>query len=780
MRPNRRWTRLALCAFVILAVGCTAYAVNQWDREYGPPQARERQETLAEINYQDHIRPIVEQRCVVCHGCFDAPCQLNLQSFDGLLRGAHKDKVYDGTRLSGATLTRMFEDAQSTAEWRDKGFYPVLNERDNNAEANQRASVLARLLVLKQDNPLPTDVAELEGFDFETNRSQECPKLEEMDRYERRYAQWGMPYGLPSLNRREHNKIMDWLARGAPEGKPVRLNPAIDETLTEWEAFFNGGSKAERLTARYLYEHLYLANLHFDKLPDTYFKLVRSKTPPGEPIERISTRRPFDDPGVERVYYRLWHDHSAVVAKLHLPYKLDEARKTNWRQWFLSDATQVDALPDYDSKSSANPFITFADLPVEGRYRFLLDEAQFTIMNFIKGPVCRGQVALNVIQDHFWVYFTDPDLVTHKDAEFLANNADALHLPAEVGDTWRPISHWRRYSRQQEAFLTAKAEHLQTRIDEESNGEIGLDWIWDGDGNNDNAALTIFRHSDSATVSKGLIGQQPKTAWVIDYPLLERIHYLLVAGFDVYGNVSHQLLSRLYMDFLRIEGEMNFIALLPEQAQDNEVAYWYRDAEDEIENYLSIYIKSLEADLAVDYQSGNPKAELFERLRDRLDPVLSRQHEWPEGLSEGTRDTLSQLHNQRGSAISYLPQTTLIEVPEVGVFTVLRNNAYSNLSSLFWENQRRRPEADSTTLAFGIIGAYPNAFMRVEEDELADFTRRIGTLASETDYRALRDRYGIRRNDPEFWATSDRIHAWYLGYQRREAGLLDYNRLENR
>ena len=32
---------------------------------------------------------------------------------------------------------------------------------------------------------------------------------------------------------------------------------------------------------------------------------------------------------------------------------------------------------------------------------FLLDEAQFTIMNFIKGPVCRGNVALSVIQDRF-------------------------------------------------------------------------------------------------------------------------------------------------------------------------------------------------------------------------------------------------------------------------------------------------------------------------------------------------------------------------------------------
>ena len=41
----------------------------------------------------------------------------------------------------------------------------------------------------------------------------------------------------------------------------------------------------------------------------------------------------------------------------------------------------------------------------DSRYRFMLERAQFSIMNFIKGPVCRGQVALNEINDHFWVFF---------------------------------------------------------------------------------------------------------------------------------------------------------------------------------------------------------------------------------------------------------------------------------------------------------------------------------------------------------------------------------------
>ena len=53
--------------------------------------------------------------------------------------------------------------------------------------------------------------------------------------------------------------------------------------------------------------------------------------------------------------------------------------------------------------------MTFRDLPINGRYRFMLDESEFFVMGFIKGPVCRGQIAVDVIEDRFWVFFIDPD-----------------------------------------------------------------------------------------------------------------------------------------------------------------------------------------------------------------------------------------------------------------------------------------------------------------------------------------------------------------------------------
>mgnify|MGYP006114961387 CR=1 FL=1 len=123
-------------------------------------------------------------------------------------------------------------------------------------------------------------------------------------------------------------------------------------------------------------------------------------------------------------------------------------------------------------------------------------------------------------------------------------------------------------------FIDAREKRFREVIS--GDEKLTLDHLWDGDGNNRNAALTVFRHFDSSSIIKGLAGDTPKTAWVISYPLLERIHYLLVAGFDVYGNVGHQLLMRLYMDFLRMEGEAAFLKFFPSDYAQQQLDMWYR------------------------------------------------------------------------------------------------------------------------------------------------------------------------------------------------------------
>jgi len=41
------------------------------------------------VSYNHDIKPLLEKRCVVCHSCYDAPCQLKLSSGEGITRGAN-------------------------------------------------------------------------------------------------------------------------------------------------------------------------------------------------------------------------------------------------------------------------------------------------------------------------------------------------------------------------------------------------------------------------------------------------------------------------------------------------------------------------------------------------------------------------------------------------------------------------------------------------------------------------------------------------------------------
>ena len=78
------------------------------------------------------------------------------------------------------------------------------------------------------------------------------------------------------------------------------------------------------------------------------------------------------------------------------------------------------------------------------------------------------------------------------------------------------------------------------------------------------------------------------------------------------------------------------------------------------------------------------------------------------------------------------------------------------------------------------LAAAPNALWGVPADELPALAAAMASLRSEQDYRALSDRWAVRRTDPRFWATSDALMAAYRASNPAEAGLLDLNRLDNR
>ncbi len=48
------------------------------------------------IDYRSEVKPLLDKRCVVCHSCYNSPCQLKLDSFEGADRGATKKAIYNG------------------------------------------------------------------------------------------------------------------------------------------------------------------------------------------------------------------------------------------------------------------------------------------------------------------------------------------------------------------------------------------------------------------------------------------------------------------------------------------------------------------------------------------------------------------------------------------------------------------------------------------------------------------------------------------------------------
>ena len=193
-----------------------------------------------------------------------------------------------------------------------------------------------------------------------------------------------------------------------------------------------------------------------------------------------------------------------------------------------------------------------------------------------------------------------------------------------------------------------------------------------------------------------------------------------------------------------------------------------------------------DGETGIQYKTDQPLPELYQRIKQTLGPVHNKQYALENGITDpATLQSLQQIQQIRGTSAAVLPQTLVIAIAsnqqaKTHYYTLLHHNAYSNISNIFGEEDRRLPQEDQVWLAHGFIGAYPSAFLQLDQGEVPELVQRLQTLASESDYRALLDEFGVRRTDPRFWDFSDDLHRAYRKHASIEAGWLDYNRLENR
>jgi Fatty acid cis/trans isomerase (CTI) len=745
-------------------------------------------------SYSRDIKPIFDHKCIACHACYDAPCQLKLNSPQGLLRGATPDPVYDGTRLHDASPTRLFVDAHSRAQWRQKGFFSVLNDQGGTPDDNLANSTLARMIELGRENRLPPNTPVPAEIELGLARKNECPTPDEFASYAKDKPQQGMPLAITGLSDAEYRTLRQWIHEGAVvDETPAPPSPQEQIQIQQWESFLNQPAPRNRLVSRYLYEHLYPAHLYFEEL-DTgnFYQLVRSSTAAGQPIRIVATLRPNDDPGTE-FHYRLRKVDSTIVYKTHMPYPLGKAKIRRFEQLFLSGDWQVTQLPDYSRKNGLNPMATFNAIPAGARYRFMLDTAKYFISTFIRGPVCAGQVATNVIDDHFFVMFQHPekDLSVTNEAYQAAILPHLELVPVQEHLVGMVLNWWER-SKQMNKYLNLRGQYYRELMPQ----GMSLDDIWYGDGTNTNAALTVFRNFDNAMVTKGFVGADPKTLWVMDYPMLERTYYLLVVNFNVFGSVASQAETRLYFDLIRANGENNFLHFMPPDARVPLRDSWYVGSDAQTKISKSYDVVNDDMPVQIPYRGADPKGEFISLVSQRLKSlsgfpdVINRCDEAPCYSAEATPQrrrveaSLQTLPSKTASTegmrfVDFMPDVAFLRIsgtePEFA-FTLIRNKAHTNVAFMLDEEERRERDKDTLTIYPGLLGSYPNFMFNVPLDQIETFTRALHEVDTIEHFGQLVGRYGLMRTNPDIWTN---FH-WFVDYMRLNhplhAGVYDLSR----
>ncbi|MCP1444994.1 hypothetical protein J3D54_004126 [Pseudomonas sp. GGS8] len=737
-----------------------------------------------DISYVRDIQPIFTEKCVACHACYDSACQLNLGSGEGATRGATKAPVYDGERSKAAAPTRLFYDAFGKRAWQQKGFYSVLD-----AQGSQ-AALMARMLELGHSTPLQPNAKLPEDIVLGLNRENMCAMPAEFSGYASSHPKEGMPLAVTGLTDQQYQTLQRWLASGAPIDQQG-LVPSAKEALqvVQWENLLNAPGARESLVGRWLFEHWFLAHIYFkDGEPGHFFQWVRSRTPTGQPIDLINTRRPNDDPGTQ-IYYRLWPVQGVIVHKTHITYPLSAAKMARIKSLFYNGNWQVHALPGYGPERRANPFATFEAIPAQARYQFMLDNAEYFVRTFIRGPVCRGQIATDVIRDNFWALFQAPEHDLYiTDPKYRGKATPLLAMPGQNDDVGSVLSLWRDYRNKRNEYEALRRD---------SYADLPApSWstLWAG---NDNALLSIFRHFDSASVTKGLIGDVPQTMWLFDFPLLERTYYQLAVNFDVFGNVSHQAQTRLYFDLIRNGAEQNFLRLMPANSRDGYLDDWYQNS-GKFKMWLDYEDIDNDKPTALTLDESDPKRDFamqllsrYGELNARPDPInrcdgayCSRPNIDP--ALQNAEQALSRLTSRPAAGlkvIDQLPEATMLRIEAPSgkreVYSLLRNRAHSNVAFLLGESLRYQSGLDTLTIYPGVLSSYPNFMFNIPAGEVPAFVDEMENARDAASFEKIVERWGIRRSHPQFWQYFHDLSRYIHDTDPVEEGVLDMNRYEN-
>lgn len=733
---------------------------------------------VASPDYATDIQPIFNRRCIACHGCLGSPCNVKLDSFRGADRGGFSVNPY-GSHIEASPRVGM-DVVETTAEWRSRGFYPIL-DRDGGASQRLDRSLLYKMTLAGHRHNQPGFSRQAVMPLYAKRYEHQCPATPgALDSYLQEHPAAGMPFGLPAISDAELEKLAAWVANGAPGPTPEALAQAGAVSgkgaVAEWEAFLNDPDPRNRLVARYIFDHVYQASIVLEESPGDFFHLVRSETPPSadRPIKVIDTPLPYDNPmsyaKADRFWYRLQKITTPRVQKNHFVWRLNKGSLAHLKELFLG--REWDKTQNMDPPwGVGNPFLVYRAIPAEARSLFLLENAELIVGGITYGPVCLGQTATYAVKDHFWVFFLDP------------RYDPSVQNPQLGLETWSDMMDRLPVGNAEYAEAYGKA---QKKLTPEG---LTIEAVWNGGGKNPNAWLTVLRHETNVSVMKGRQGGVPRSMWLISYSGFERLYYDTVASYKYWGGDPGKLETLVFFNFLREEMEDNFLLLLPRQDRAPIRQSWAQGAFGAVGRFLEPFPdRNLPGGVTGD--QSRPLLGAIDRLQARMGPAISGP---PDRLNPRVKPKASLDRPIGGyarweKAVSLLTVSTAYKFPrflpsvlllrlndgdDSRVYSLVANRVYKTQFSMFFQNGEALPDEYTMSVYPNIVGGFPNLFVELDIARAPAFLRELRAVETLDQWNAFRDRYGVLRNSARFWPTLDWLNDWNFKHRGEEAGHLD-------
>ena len=218
---------------------------------------------------------------------------------------------------------------------------------------------------------------------------------------------------------------------------------------------------------------------------------------------------------------------------------------------------------------------------------------------------------------------------------------------------------------------------------------------------------------------------------------------------STFGNLAHQLQTRLYFDLIRNEGEYNFLRFLPSAERDKLRRAWY--AEGGEKKLFTTYAAPDDAvPTRIVYNSRDPKAEFVTRLHAHMSkvvgpPDLINRCEQADCRATSETRAMQQTHHAlrrfaaRSAAvlpvIKFLPELEYLRVTitegERLMYSLVHNRAHSNVAFMTGEEERLEPEKDTLTIWPDPLGSYPNFIFNVPLAEVDVFADALAAVAAD-------------------------------------------------